>query len=108
MAKKPRTTRLVRDNTSEQIPLGSFKRLERGGKRHKQELRRRLRQTVDRLHETDYVDHEAYADVVEVMKCLAFCYNVDWLDVEDAVWHEMITKGKYIDGILQTKGVEDE
>ena len=108
MARKPRTTRLLRDQESENIPPDSFKRLERGGRRHRQELRRRLRQTVDHLHKTDYVDHEAYADVVEVMKCLAFCYNVDWLDIEDAVWHQMITKGKYIGGILQTKGVEDE
>ena len=107
MAKRERKTVLVRDQVAERIPLASFERLVRTP-RHQVELRRKLREEVDKLAEGEYVRLEDYADVIEVLKCLAFFNNVDWRDVEDAIWHRMVTDGKYIDGILVTKAKLDE
>ena len=99
-------TRLLRDFDAEKIPLDSFTRLGTGSEEHHRELHRQLKLAVERMAESNYTETAAYAEVIEVLKCLAFINSIDWLDVEDSIWDQMVTHGKYLQGILQN--VEDE
>ncbi len=100
---KQRKTKLIRDRYQDLIPNdGSWMRLPSGGKRHIRELKRKLMEEVDELRESAYLDAEEYADVIEVLKCLAFYHNVDWSDVEDGIYAKQAKYGKFLEGIFLT------
>lgn len=107
MARKPKS-KLVRDLYQDRLPLTDFKRLQRGGPEHMRRLKAKLTEEVAELRESDYLSIEEYADVIEVLKCLAFFHNVDWSDVEDALFHKQTTKGKFVEGILLVNIPDDE
>ena len=98
--KKPRKKKLIRDFYQDRIPPAEWTRLPRGGKQHLRYLKAKLQEEVDELHASDYLDVEEYADIIEVLKCLAFFLNIDWLDVRQAVIDKRHSKGKFLDGIL--------
>ena len=71
-----------------------------GGRQHLRYLKAKLQEEVDELHASDYLSIEEYADVIEVLKCLAFFQNVNWNDVKQAIVDKRHSKGKFLDGIL--------
>ncbi len=98
--KKTRKKKLIRDFYQDRIPPAEWERLPRGGKQHLRYLKAKLQEEVDELHASDYLDVEEYADIIEVLKCLAFFLNVDWNDVHQARIDKQASKGKFLDGIL--------
>ena len=106
MSKMSRKTKLLRDSEIDKLSPGSYIRV--SGKRRRLELQRHLQVAVDGLAKGKYVNHEDYAEIIEVLKCLSFFHNIDWSDVEDSIWHQMVTKGKYINGVLQTQNTTDQ
>ena len=96
--KTPRKTKLIRDGYINIIPSKDWIRI--GRKRHMVELRRKLQEEVDELKDSDYLSIEEYADIIEVLKCLAFFHNVDWSDIEDCRYTKMLKYGKFMEGIL--------
>ena len=98
--KKPRKKKLIRDQYQDRIPPDEWVRLPVGGKQHLRYLKAKLQEEVDELHASDYIDVEEYADIIEVLKCLAFFLNIDWRDVQQAVIDKRHSKGKFLDGIL--------
>jgi predicted house-cleaning noncanonical NTP pyrophosphatase (MazG superfamily) len=98
--KKTRKKKLIRDFYQDRIPPDEWERLPKGGKQHLRYLKAKLQEEVDELHASDYLDIEEYADIIEVLKCLAFFLNVDWNDVHQARIDKVASKGKFLDGIL--------
>lgn len=99
---KQRKTKLVRDGYQDRIPPEEWIRLPSGGKRHLKKLKHKLDEEVDELKKSAYLSAEEYADIIEVLKCLAFYHNVDWADIEDCVFAKQAKYGKFLGGILLT------
>jgi predicted house-cleaning noncanonical NTP pyrophosphatase (MazG superfamily) len=98
--KKPRKKKLIRDQYQDRIPPDEWMRLPVGGKQHLRYLKAKLQEEVDELHASDYLSIEEYADIIEVLKCIAFFQNIDWNDVKQAIVDKRHSKGKFLDGIL--------
>lgn len=98
--KKTRVKKLIRDRYQDIIPPKEWVRLPIGGKQHMRYLKAKLQEEVDELHASDYIDVEEYADIIEVLKCIAFFQNIDWNDVKQAIIDKRHSKGKFLDGIL--------
>ena len=69
--KKTRRKKLVRDRYQDLIPPDEWTRLPVGGKQHLRYLKAKLQEEVDELHASDYLSIEEYADIIEVLKCIA-------------------------------------
>lgn len=108
MSKHERKFKLVRDRYQELIPPDEWVRLKVGGRRHVRYLRLKLQEEVDEFKKSGFQSMEEMADILEVLRCVAWFNGWDWNAVEQARFDKMASKGKFLDGILLTVNKKDE
>lgn len=90
--------KLIRDFYQDKIPPEEWYRATPS--EYKRRLGQKLREEVKELADSGFKSTEEYADVLEVLKSLAFVHNIDWNDVEQARFDKQIKFGKFMDGIV--------